>query len=70
MCTYVVASEMMYICLGEHGVVFQLGLAERGGVASDDNELGLSGAKSLECRLVSESDCEKGCYKMLWEIED
>ena len=59
MCTYVVASEVVDIGLGQHGVVFQLGLAERRGVAGDDDELGLSGAEGLEGRLVSESDCEE-----------
>lgn len=58
MCTYVVASEVVDIGLGQHRVVFQLGLAERRRVAGDDDELGLSRSESLESRLVSESDCE------------
>ncbi len=56
MCTYIVASEVVDVGLGKHRVVFQLGLAERRGVASDDDKLGLSGAEGLEGRLVSESD--------------
>jgi hypothetical protein len=42
--------------LGKHGVVLELTLAERRGVASNDDELGLSGAEGLEGRLVSKSD--------------
>ena len=57
-CTYVVASKVVDLGLGKHGVVFQLGLAQRRGVAGDDDELGLSGAESLEGGFVSESDCE------------
>ena len=49
---------MVDLGLGKHGVVFQLGLAQRRGVAGDDDELGLSGAESLEGGFVSESDCE------------
>ena len=45
MCTYVVASEVVYIGLGKHVVVFQLGLAQRRGVSCDDNELRLAGAE-------------------------
>ena len=56
MCTYVVASEVVHIGLGQHRIIFQLGLAERRGVAGDDDELGLSGAEGLEGRLVSKSD--------------
>ena len=48
---------MVDVGLGEHGVVLELRLAERWGVTSNDDELGLSGAESLEGRLVSESDC-------------
>jgi hypothetical protein len=58
--TYVVASEVVNIGLGQHGVVFQLGLAERRCVPGDDDELGLSGSEGLESRFVSESDCEGG----------
>lgn len=47
---------MVDVGLGEHGVVLELGLAERWGVASNDDQLGLSGAESLEGRLVSEGD--------------
>ena len=43
--------------LGQHGVVLQLALAERGSVASDDDQLGLAGTKALQRRLVAESDC-------------
>ena len=42
--------------LGQHGVVLQLRLAERGGVAGDDDELGLAGAEGLEGGLVTKSD--------------
>lgn len=43
--------------LGEHGVVLQLRLAQRGSVAGNDDELGLAGSQSLESRLVAQSDC-------------
>ena len=55
-CTYVVTSEVVDVGLGEHGVVLELRLAERWSVTSNDDELGLSGAESLEGRLVSEGD--------------
>jgi hypothetical protein len=42
--------------LGQHGVVFELRLAERRSVAGDDDELGLAGAKGLEGGLVAKSD--------------
>lgn len=42
--------------LAQHGVVLELRLAERGSVASDDDELGLAGAQALQGRLVTESD--------------
>ena len=55
--SYVVAVEVVDVGLGEHGVVLELRLAERRGVASNDDELGLAAAESLEGRLVSEGDC-------------
>jgi hypothetical protein len=57
-CTYVVASKVVDLGFGKHSVVFQLRLAQRRGVAGDDNELGLSRAESLEGGFVSESNCE------------
>lgn len=42
--------------LAQHGVVLELRLAERGRVASDDDELGLAGTQALQSRLVTESD--------------
>jgi hypothetical protein len=45
--------------LGQHGVVLELTLAERRGVASNNDELGLSGSKGLEGRFVSEGDCRE-----------
>jgi hypothetical protein len=54
--SYVVAVEVVDVGLGEHGVVLELRLAERRGVASNDDELGLAAAESLEGRLVSEGD--------------
>ena len=56
LCTYVVTGEVMDVGLGQHGVVLELTLAERRGVTSDDDELGLSGSKGLEGRFVSEGD--------------
>ena len=38
--TYVVASKVVNVGLGKHGVVLELTLAERRGIASDDDELG------------------------------
>ena len=54
--SYVVAVEVVDSGLGEHGVVLKLRLAERRGVASNNDELGLSAAESLEGRLVTEGD--------------
>ena len=45
---------MVDVALAEHGVVLELRLAERGGVASDDDELGLAGTEHLEGALVAE----------------
>jgi hypothetical protein len=53
---YVVAGEVVHGGLAEHGVVLELRLAERGGVAGDDDELGLAGAEGLEGGLVTKSD--------------
>jgi hypothetical protein len=44
---------------GQHGVVLELTLAERRGVASNNDELGLSRSKGLEGRFVSEGDCRE-----------
>jgi len=54
--TYVVAGEVVDGSLAEHGVVLELRLAERGGVAGNDDELGLAGAEGLEGGLVTKSD--------------
>lgn len=54
--TYVVAVEVVDRGLGQHGVVLQLGLPQRRGVAGDEDELCLAGAEGLEGRLVSEHD--------------
>lgn len=56
MYTYVVAREVVDRCLGKHGVVLELRLAERGSVAGNDDKLGLAGAKALEGGLVTEGD--------------
>ena len=42
--------------LGQHGVVLELTLAQRGSVGGDDDELGLAVTEGLEGRLVSQSD--------------
>ena len=42
--------------LAEHGVVLKLRLAERRGVAGNDDELGLARAEGLEGGLVTKSD--------------
>lgn len=42
--------------LGQHGVVLQLRLAERGGVGSDDDQLGLTRAQSLHGRRSAQGD--------------
>jgi len=52
--TYVGAGEVVDGGLGQHGVVLELRLAERRGVASNDDELGLAGSQGLEGRLVAE----------------
>ena len=44
----------MHAGLGEHRVVLELGLAQRGAVVGDDHQLGLPGAKRLEHGLVPE----------------
>lgn len=42
MCTYIVTGEVVDVGLGKHGVVLEFTLPERRGVASNDDELGLS----------------------------
>jgi hypothetical protein len=54
--TYVVAAEVVDGALGQHAVVLELTLAERRGVASNDDELGLAGAEGLEGGLVTQGD--------------
>lgn len=54
--THVVAREVVDGGLGEHGVVLELRLAERGSVGSDDDQLGLAGAQSLHGRLSTQGD--------------
>jgi hypothetical protein len=56
MCAYVVTGEVVDLGFGKHGVVLELTLAQRRGIASNDDELGLSGAEGLEGRFVSKSD--------------
>lgn len=45
--------------LGQHGVVLELTLAQRGSVGRDDDKLGLSVTKGLEGGLVTKSDCKQ-----------
>ena len=54
--TYVVAREVVDGGLGQHGVVLELRLAERGSVAGNDDKLGLASAEALEGGLVTEGD--------------
>lgn len=42
--------------LGQHGVVLELGLAERGSVGGNDDQLSLAGAQSLHGRLNTQGD--------------
>lgn len=58
-CTYVVAAEVVDGGLGQHGVVLELRLAQRGGVAGNDDELGLASTEGLESRLVAQSDLSR-----------
>lgn len=51
--------------LAEHGVVLELRLAERRGVAGNDDELGLAGAEGLEGGLVTKSDLAG----LLWKCQ-
>ena len=44
----------MDVSLRKHGVVFEFGLPQRWGVASNDNELCLAGSQGLEGGLVAE----------------
>ena len=56
--TYIIAGKMMYVRLGKHRIVFELALAERGSVASDNHQLCFARTESLQSRLVSQCDCE------------
>ncbi len=42
----------MYCCLRQHGVILNLGLAQWGAVAGDENQLGYSGKR----QKVSQKD--------------
>ena len=44
---------VVYLALGKKSVVLDLRLAKRRGVVGDDDELGLSGAESLDHGLVT-----------------
>lgn len=46
--THVVPSEMMDVGLGQHGVVFQLALAQRRGIAGNDDQLGFARSKGFQ----------------------
>jgi len=46
--THVVAGKVVDLGLGQHAVVLELRLAERGRVAGNDDELGLAGSEGLE----------------------
>lgn len=79
MCAYVVTGEVVDVGLGQHGVVWEgsastrtlesrqltleLTLAERGGVASNDDKLGLSRSEGLEGGLVSKGDLSRLHHK-------
>lgn len=54
--THVVAGEVVNRSLGQHGVVLQLRLAERRGVAGNDDQLGLARAQRLHGRLGTQGD--------------
>lgn len=54
--TYVVTREVVDRGLGEHGVVLELRLAQRGRVAGNNDELGLARPQCLQRGTVSESD--------------
>lgn len=42
--------------LENHRLTLEFALAERRGIASNDNKLGLAGSESLESRLVSQDN--------------
>lgn len=69
--TYVVSGEMMDRGLGQHAVVLEFGLAERRGVAGDDDQLGLSRTKALQGRLVTQSNSvqDKVSWSGHWTYE-
>lgn len=50
----VAALVVMNACLAQHGVVFQLGLAQRRSVGGDEHKLGLAASHGLQCGLQSE----------------
>ena len=54
--TYVVTGEVVDVALSKHGIVLELTLAERRGVAGNDDQLGLSRSERLEGALVSKGD--------------
>ena len=54
--TYVVSREVMNWSLGQHAVVLKLRLAERGGVASNNDQLGLARSQTLQSALIAKDD--------------
>jgi hypothetical protein len=65
----VVTVVVVNTSLGQHSVVFDLGLAERGAVTGDDDQLGykltkfalanLVGGRSLPKKYLEKTDCKK-----------
>lgn len=51
----IVASVVVDTSLGQHSVVLNLRLADRGAVVGDDDQFGLAAAESLESGLVAQS---------------
>lgn len=54
--------------LGQHGVVLELRLAERGSVAGNDDKLGLARAEALEGGLVTEGDPIKVSMSLIFAV--
>ena len=48
------SSVVVNVSLGKHSVVLNLGLAERGAVIADDDELRLAGSQGLQGRLIAQ----------------
>jgi hypothetical protein len=60
----VVTRVVMYLALGQEGIVLDLRLAQGRGVVRDDHKLGLGGAEGLDAGLVTQGSLSGGHHQL------